>query len=231
MISIRTFVRLVAILVGAAILGTPPPVYASFELHVSTNGGATYGSTISDGGTGSISTTIGSLTLKATSSNYVSPGVSFLDLSFSGIAAGNASFDLVIQATMDGVNTVPAPQTLTVAYTGSNLPGGGLYTAETWIDNSNTLFGTTGSGIVADTNTLLLPSNYTGTFNGVTPYSVTTQVHARFTNGSTPSSVSLDDNNQITPASAPDAMMLALTGLPVLSLGAWVRRRSNPRLA
>src|SRR5258708_38529977 len=52
MIRIRNFLPLVALLVGAAILAVPTQAHATFEIRVSTDGGATFGAAIADCGPG-----------------------------------------------------------------------------------------------------------------------------------------------------------------------------------
>src|SRR5262249_28100094 len=145
---------------------------------------ATFSSPVSDNGTGSIIAPISAdgLLITATSNDLVNPAVTKLVLGVHG--ESSASFNLVIQASVNGVTTTPPPQTLSYRFSGSIQPppAGDSAAMETWIDNSNMLFGTAGAGIVADTGPqpvdLVGGTTSTGSlsFGGTVPYALTTQV-------------------------------------------------------
>jgi hypothetical protein len=172
----------------------------TFALRYSLDGGVTFSPPVFDGGTGSIDVSLGAFSLHAVSQNFQSPSFSTIAVSISGQAAPGPH-DIVVQASADGIPTAPAPQTLFYGFTGSILPSGSA-TMETWVDNSNTLFGTTGGQIAADTGSQSVPHSASLPFTGTTPYSATAQIHAIFTTvvgGAT--SVSLDNQNDLTPSS------------------------------
>src|SRR5205814_1463186 len=101
-------------LVAAALIGTACPAEGSFALRYSTDGGATF-TTVTDNGAGDTDTTtpdtigvsIGAISIKASSSNFISPDLTTLDLALSGAAAKQTTYNLVIQASVTGINTAP----------------------------------------------------------------------------------------------------------------------------
>jgi hypothetical protein len=183
----------------------------AFLIRFSTDGGSTFGAPIADNGPGDLNPNAGiivalesNFTITVNSIGSTSLQQSSLELSISGSADPNTTNDIVLQATIDGVVTAPAPQTLAFANTGSILSGGGDLsggvTMRTWVDNSNTQFGTTGPGIVADTGNKSIPSTGSLSFSGAVPYSVTSQIRATFATTANTASISLDDTNTITPS-------------------------------
>src|SRR5262245_43941411 len=131
-------------LVVVALLGTAPSAEASFMLRFSTAGDANFGTPIADNGpgdtnplAGAIAVNVGPLTVTATATNFISPALSLLDLQVGGMAVPG-SYNLVVQASMDGINIAPAPQTLTYDFTSSSVfpPGSGFVeTMRTWVDD------------------------------------------------------------------------------------------------
>jgi hypothetical protein len=220
---------LAAAAVAVAVMGVPNRAEAGFFLRVSTNGGASFAAPVSDGGTGAIVLLIGNVSVKATSNSITTSDVSFIDLHLDGFA--NKGTNIVVQAMLTDLVTVPAPQQLTTILTSSSFAPGVSLSAQTWLDNSNgsvgSDFGTSGAGIVLNTGTLLPGSTgvpvFSGNFPGVTPYSITTQL--KVSNVTTLSSIQLDVNNMITPAPAPAGLVLALAGVPAFGFGTWLRRR------
>src|ERR1043166_6688724 len=175
----------------------------SFMLRYSTDGGATFSTPVSDNGTGHLIAIVnsGGLSIAATSQDFVSPSATIITMSVSGTAPAGP-FDLVVQASVNGITTTPPPQTLSYNFSGSLLPNGGSCTMQTWLDNNNIRFDTAGSGIVGDTGSKTVNlggASSTGaiSFSGGVPYAVTTQMHALFTG---PASVSLNSNDTILPS-------------------------------
>ncbi|MBN9518394.1 carboxypeptidase regulatory-like domain-containing protein, partial [bacterium] len=190
----------------------------SYAIRYSTNGGATFGDPIYDNGVGdTLNTTSGvirttitvpstipgqppaSVTLVANSGDQVTAGTTLLAVQLSGNTSGgyaNAAYDIVVQASVDGIITSPAPQNLAYNYSGSRPVG--TNTMRTWVDNGNALFG-------ADPGTVAPATNYTGvmpvpssgniSLGGAVPYSATTEIRATFTGQQT---VSLNNSNTIT---------------------------------
>jgi hypothetical protein len=230
MMRSRVFLPVMALLIGTAILGAPNAANAAFQLRYSTTGTGGPFTTITDGGVGDLDPTVGSiftstvagLGIHASSTNFISPSLTTLDLQVSGTANGSA-LNLAVQSSITGITTAPPPQNLSHHYTGSILPPGtATSSAETWVSQVNTTFTTSPS--VAHTGPLAPGGTGAATFSASVPYSMTTQI---LVTGTAPmgSQLSLDSNNAITPAPAPAALVLALTGMPFLGAGAWLRRR------
>jgi len=231
---IRNYLPLVAVLVGAAVLGAPSQARAGFVIRYSTDGGATFSSPISDNAFGDnnlnvgvISINVDGLSITATTSGGTSTALSSIDLQVQQIGlVTTSSGDVIVQASLDGLLTVPAPQTLINRFTDNTLPvNGDVATGETWIANGPGNFVTSGGSLVLNTGTVNpspIPTNYG--FSASSPYTITTQVHTVFNAGV---ALQIDNNNLITGAPAPAGLLLALTGLPVLSIGTWLRRRQS----
>ncbi len=181
----------------------------SLMLRFSTDGGATFGTPVSDNGPGdldpnpgTIAVNIGALTLNATVSGGTSTPVSVVSLQIQGTAAAG-TYDLVVQASLDGLQTAPPPDTLTNGFTDSTLHSDNP-TTRTWIDANNNLFGTGGAGtnIQLDTGDLATQQQTTYSFSASVPYSLTTQIHTTFTSeAGNETTLSIGDNNRITPSS------------------------------
>lgn len=227
---------LVAVFVGVITLGVPTQAHADFKLRYSLNGGSTW--TEVDGTSQTIdgvtywdaSVTIGSVNLKANGSSALSVPHSTLDLAVNGIAAKNTTFDLVVQATVTGVETAPPPQTLTYDFTGgigTNNIGTLTATQRTFVDADNNFYGEGGT-IVADTGNLPTGSSGTIIFDTNPTYSWTAETRLTGKTGNGPGTgpgVSLDNLSEIAAAPAPAGFVLAVTGMATLGLGAFVRRR------
>jgi hypothetical protein len=208
-------------LVAAALLCTTNSAQASFQLRVSTDGGATFGAPVGDGGTGMITVPLGPLTLSAHTTNFISASFSSLDLAVSGVAAAG-TYNLVVQETMDGIPT-GLPAGITDMFTGSIIPSQLSTVAHTWINSDNTLFSTVGN--MYNSGTLPLQSNVSSqTVGGSTPYSLTSEVRLTGTTG-TNVSVSLDHNTALA-VPAPAGLVLLAAGAPVFALGYWRRKKA-----
>jgi hypothetical protein len=227
MIPFRKSGLLLALLFGAAFLGVPAKAHATFMLQFSTNGGASWQNIADnsagdqDSEVGSITTKVGALTIHANITGFVSPDVSFFDVTVSGTAAGG-NYNLVVRGTLDGITTAPPPQTLSYDFTGSigQQPSSSLTTTmRTWINTDPTT-------VVADTGSLGPNSSGDIVFIAQPPYSITGEITVSGTSIGT-SSLSLDNNNMITPAPAPSGVVLALAGLPFAGFGCWLRRRKT----
>jgi len=231
----RNFLPLAAgLLVAATMLGAPSQAQATFQVRYSINGGAF--TTVQDqvgvllvsgdqdlATVGAIQTlNIAGLSVKASSTSFISTGLSTLDLQVGGVLTDLTITDILVQATITDVNTAPAPQKLTFNFAGSVLPTEGSVSERTFFANNNALFGTT-SPITPDLTT---PASGVAFFNATPLYSVTTQVHVVLSSTHGIVSISSDSNNIIQPTPAPAGVVLALSGLPLLGLG-WLRRRNR----
>lgn len=220
----------VALLLAATSRTQAGPV-SLFQVRFSTDGGATFGAAISDNGAGDVNSAPGIITangpsgLVATVTRFTSSNLSFLNLRMQGIIpAGN--HNLVTQATLTGIMMSPANMSLKTDATGSNLPGGQAGTAQTWIDNADNAFGTSGGGIAANTGSLIIPSSFNGPFTGSGSISATAQLTAQF---SSPSVNSLDigNNTQIQAAPIPEPASIVVFGMATCSAVAIAWRRKK----
>ena len=140
-------------------------------LEYSVDGGAHFSNPVSDNGSGSILVQIGTMTIFATTSGTVSVPFTSMDLGVTGTPS--SSINLVVRATLTDINTAPPPQTMQWSFQNSSLNSTPV-TMETWVDNNNTPFGTTGTpgvNIVADTGNTSVPSG--GNIPGSQTFSAT----------------------------------------------------------
>ena len=222
-------------LVAAALVGVASQARADFQLRVSTDGGSNFSTYYStDGGNswytgpGNTGTNEGNsvhadnLTIKATATDFLSTPLSTMNLTVDGTQA-NQQYNLLVQSSVTSVPTIPAPQTLKWTFNDSSSSLAGLTeTARGWVDQSNTIFGTT--TIVADTGTLTAPATGSTPFTAVPGYSWTEQFKL-VGQGNTGEQLSAGNSESIRGAPAPAGLLLTLTGVPVLGLAAWIRRR------
>jgi hypothetical protein len=215
----RKFILGVA-LASFAVLFTAANAKAAFMLEYSTTGtGGPF--TVVTGSATFITTTVDGLTVQATASNSATIQSTTFDLGVNGTATG--AVDLVVRAWLSNIPTAPAPQTLTFNFTGSVLPPtSGTLTEHTWVQSDNTTAFSL-SGNLANTGALTPNASGSITFNGTVPYSATVENHFTLTAGA---SISSDNNNIITSVPAPAGLVLVLSGLPLLGLGGWLRRRT-----
>lgn len=221
-----------AVVALAALFATASPAEATLAIRLSTDGGSTFGAPITDA---TLPLSISGFFVAADSADAkttatVGVASTLLDLAVSG-GINPGAYNLVIQASVDGITTGPPIQTLIYAFTGSILPPGSGLTAtmRSWIDDDNNLFGIAGT-IVGDTGNNPVPSGGSLDFTAGAPYSVTAEIRITGTSSSH-ASLSLDNNNLITPAPAPAGLLLALSGGPALAVGAWLRRRRAAKVA
>jgi len=221
---------LAAALVGAAMLA-PSQARATFELRFSLNGGA-FQVIQSQAGPGQIMGAVDGIQISSTATSSLGVTISKLDLAVSGILNQDIT-SLVVETSITGVPTTPPPQTLTWKMTSSS-DAGVLESGQGWVDQSNQLYGgaTGGPGgvnIVATSGLLSsFPAQGSKTFTATPPYSWTVQYSLGATSIGT--TISTDHSESIS-TPAPAALILALTGMPVLGAGAWFRRRRTPAVA
>ncbi|MBP3960447.1 hypothetical protein J8F10_34910 [Gemmata sp. G18] len=170
----------------------------AFAIQFSTNGGATFSAPVTDQGVGdtdalvgTIGVNIGAVTIAASSLGSTGAASTTLNLAVTGVAAASAH-DIIVRASLSDLTTTPAPQTLVYSFTGST-PSGGTVTSQTWVDDSNSLFGMTGDTTGAKT----IPASGSLVVSDTVPYSATTQIHLVFKN-TFPINLSLNNLNTIT---------------------------------
>ena len=238
MIRLGKLAPIMAALAVAVAMGMPSTADAAFAVRYSTNGGTTF-TTVNDGDAADLDTStggiqvnikgVGTVTVNSSATSSFNASIALMDLSINGSGLKGA-VNLVVQASLTGINTAPPPLTLDYSFTGSVGKGAKspTQTIQTWVDDSNGLFGTTGGGIVANTGALTIPAS--GTIKGIVatnPYSLTTSITLKSASGSTSYNISFDSNNTLTPSPAPASLLLAAFGAPVMGFGAWIRRRRN----
>jgi hypothetical protein len=238
---------LVAALLVAAAWATPPPARADFQLRIYEDLGsgnvatATPLLTLSDtSGSGVIqySGNVGDFNLAFTYATTNSPGGDTGIVTVSNTRITNrtgAAHEITIAVSSQGF-TSPSGANLTLENSSSGTVQRGTVTGDftSFVDRQNGLFGVsdlsssafTYSG-VAGTDS----ASFAGTtFNGYLPelgpvYSITNVGDYNFSGGA---SVTLTGGLSEVHAPAPPGLVLALSGVPLLSVGYWFRRRRAP---
>jgi hypothetical protein len=223
---------------AVAILFVPGTARATFAVQIVTTAGS---KTVFDGGAGDLDGSVNnSITVNYSDSAYHLVGT----ISFTN-APGTANFAILdISYTINTVGTTGGAASLAASATGFTAPTGnplflvsdlngnghgtGTMTGQSYVDTNNGLFATSGGGVSSSGPQGPFPINsgYGNTvstsFNGSTPpYSLTSQLNF---NLSTNSNTSGDMQSTVT-TPAPAALVLALSGLPVLGFGFLRRRR------
>jgi len=210
----------------------PNQASAAFQIRYSTNGGATFSAPVNDNGPGdnnltlgTIDINVGGLNITAHSGGSTAPDFTLVDLQVQSSGRGpTAAGRVIVQVTMDGLQTAPPPQILINSFTNNSLPvGSATGTTRFWIDSADGLFTTSGGSIVLDSGTLAPHPATAFAFSAVPTYSITQQIDVTY---AARSSLGFDSNTTIvTPA--PAGLIAAISGIPVLGFGTWIRRRRN----
>jgi len=232
MIRLRSFLSVAAAVAGVAFLASPSSVRADFKIYLQEDGGAItevqsgpdFTALSFDGVYGDFAVTL----LAGTSHNK--PAKS--DLLGSTLAVENTSgtaHTLAVYVSQTNY-TLPTGAKLNVesGLGGSVITGtvglAGIFQA--YADKNNALLGnsfTTGSQTAIQSGTTLQTGSAFGVFNrDVTPFSLTTVTTLNLSGGAL---VNFADHENVTPAPAPAGLALALTALPCLGIGSWLRRR------
>jgi len=255
MMRSRLFLPVVALLLGAVILGVPNHAHATFQIRASVDNGATWKYATDEGAGDAFVGVPGFINGSFFFSNVTlfvtvgqskpitgNPGTSLIDVGINGsfVAAGSPFFGIggsVIVDISDTGFTSPAspsgPGILTASLGGGGmgtLPANTQFTAyANGGPGGNLLYGgidpTTGSVFWTPTATVSSPTTFASvpSPNLVAPYSLS----ARTTfSGAAGSTFSIDNHLTYTNP-APAGLVLALTGVPVLGLRAWFRRRRS----
>jgi hypothetical protein len=227
----------VFILSAGILLLAATPSEAGFKLVLTDNLGNTSG-VISDGGGGDSNPVVGAITWIGAVGNFtvnVTTGISKpvfpntpteakMDLNSVNVAIAGPG-TLTIEVTDTDFSLLPNPQyVLSHAFGGTIAGTGSSATFESFVNASNAEFDT--SGAVSITSGPFGPVAFSDTqskvFSGSSPFSVTQRMTISF--GSGGGSYSGDGATTVfTPA--PAALVLLASGMPVLGLGYWVRRK------
>lgn len=220
-----------------SLVGMSSSAQAAFQMQIISSSAGT--TTITDGGFNDSNTNTGAITFVGSVGAYdiqVNTGLSKpvlgsaaspqLDLNYivNRLTAGAAE-TLTIKISDTGFTTSPAPLNLFVG--GTNGPGTtSAFIAGTGLNNVvfNTADASTTvptSGTFASGGAFSGAGVFTVPANGGNPYSLTVGVTLK--NDGSAGASSADAH--LTPVPAPAGLVIALTGMPVLGLGAWIRRR------
>jgi hypothetical protein len=185
------------------------------------NGGSgphTTGDIVFVGAAGGFSVTVSTAFSKPVDGSATSP---YMDLNVVVTTIGNHAITdaITVSASDTDYGPLPGPGNLMMSIGGTQTSGSTVtYTASQ--DTANQDFGSTSSttlGPISGT-----PFSATGSLSAAaaTTYSLTQSVTIAYTNASGPTS---EDATLTTPA--PAGLLLAITGMPVLGFGTWLRRR------
>jgi len=238
MIRFRNFMPLAAAaLVGAAILGAPTRAQAGFSMTIAETGGPSVSYTINDNntpvGTGlDVDPTTGNIIFSGvvgdfniqisvgTSNAPGTPEIAELTINNTSISSLGFTGTRTVTVTLsdDGFTTPTGVQNLISQLSTTQLPTGTNVTYQSFVDGNpggqlslNTVGGASGTDSVNITS-----SPYTLT--SVTTYTVTGQ-------GAGHSLTVQTSGLTAVVVPAPAGAVLALTGIPCMSLGCWLRRR------
>ena len=244
----RSFRKLAALALVAwgGFWATPPPARADFELTLSEAGSSVSSLTLSDTSQGTpgviqYSGNFGNFWLQFTFATSNSPGT----------AAGNGIVTIA-NTNLTNKDSVAHTLTISVSSTGFITPGidqlystasGSItrYSASgdftSYVDRNNTLFGTSDiaaptlsfSGAALTNNASFSGTSISDNFSvGNNAYSITNVSDYTLAGGG---SLTLSGGNSETVAPAPSGVVLALSGVPLLAVGCWLRRRRGPVLS
>lgn len=227
---------IMAVLAVAVLIGSAAPAHAAFSIRAFLNGvlvGQTTQAADPPDGTAAqivlVIPGVGTLVGSTNSGIAVETPLVFT-MTLSADATFNNPGVLVVDLSRTNVDTAPGPQAIQFAFTGSVLGAGGNITDQIWVDDSNTLFGgvpapgATPGVVVFNSGQQGVPFAGSGSFNAIPPYSVTQRITLTAT-GAGLTTFSADNNLVITAVPAPAGLLLALGGVPILGVGALVRRR------
>jgi len=228
-----------ALLAAALLFGAGSPANASIVIVVSdTNGDANvvFGPSANGGPIGTATGTIGTYSFSATAKGTPligAAGTGTLDLTFAGSSGANTG-TLTITAYQFGY-TAPgsAASAASISSIGGTL-GSPSVTSKAWYDPSNT--GNASplpayslpAGLTLLLNATFTASGFYGTNNGMTispfsqPYAIIEQESMVF---SASGQITSGDAQTTISSPAPAGLVLALTGMPCLAIGSWIRRR------
>lgn len=254
----RKFFFIAVLAAAATLIGADSPAQGAFKLRISTDGGATFATTIQDNvgadtnlAPGFIGATFalpggGSVDFRVSSNRLLglpTGRLSQTELAFAGSAFNSGGAVFVIDVT-DTDYTGPggplASLTSETSATGLSTPGGGGSQAtvifQSWVNDPNTEFGMgtfTGGpqGPFVNTNFGGPNAPDTVSISGplAAPYSITSRFIVSNVNIPTGGSLQLTGTAQVTEVNAvpaPAGLVLALAGMPVFGLGAYIRRRA-----
>jgi len=215
---------------------------ASFRIRASNNGGATYFLDVTDNGAGDILNTTDGVILavgvsagatinvntgstKPAIGSASSPAQA-LNFSVSQLAGGLAQ-TITIEVTDTGYT--PLAGNLSASIGGTLTTGKSTVLDDAYASSTNGEFSTTSATHIA-LGTFSGPPNFSG--SGIlpqpasAPYSLTQRITITLAAGGS-SGYDTSGNASLSAVPAPAGLVLALTGMPVLGIGAWVRRRTR----
>jgi hypothetical protein len=245
MIRFRKLLPLAAVLAGAVVLGTPRAAHAYIEVDYSVDGSArTFGNSSNTGTVFFGGDLLGVYNVALNFSTTNTPGNNALALVTSSNntvttdTGVSGTHTLTIYVTsLDFTNpTSPPPTVLGTASSGTTAAGSGKVTVTYagYADATNTKFGTQvaagpGSYDIVATGGQGGNGGGPALTNSFSPngakYSLTDVLKIQTTDSVNITNVT--GNVNVTPTPAPAGAVLALSGLPFVGLGAWLRRRKQ----
>jgi len=232
-----------AALAAAVLLGSTTRASANIEIDFSIDGGARFVGAASAGSTAIFSGTVGGLfdvvlTLGTTNSPGT-PGLAFetqgnniITTLYGGGSANQHTLHVYVSSTDFTNPTSPPPTILHNTSSISELTGATSVTFTSYASTTNTLFATSGgttastgysydvsgpqsSGGQGSSSTMFSPNGSKYSLTNIGDYKMDGGTSVTIVGG----------NTSVTPTPVPSGVVMALTGLPVLGLGLWMRRR------
>jgi len=227
MLRLRTFLSVGAALVTAALLGSPGQARAAFTLHIVSGADNI---TVTDGGAGDVNPLTGAITFAGTAGNFL---VS-VNTAISNSGSGNPA---VLSQVNGLVSTGAGTITITAADTNFSTPLPAAVTnvvsqlsnTQSTISGQTVVFRSALNGVpgtpITETATSGVVSATDVFFNGANPFTLS-NVTTVTVNGAGVS-VNTTGQTSVNAVPAPAGIVLALTALPALGAGGWLRRRSK----
>jgi len=231
MIRFRNFLPLVAVLVGAAILGAPTRAHAAFTLTLHETGFTDV--VVTDGGGGDVAALGGVITFAGNFGDFTIQVTTGSSNSAAGVQPAQLTINSLAITSMTGVVIPSAPLVITLADTGFTAPTPGLAGMESQLSTTQAPQGTnvTFQSFVNATPGTLLNLNGVGgqvvdelvTVPGGPSYALSNVTTITLTQSGTVQTTGIT----LVAVPAPAGVVLALTAGPFLGMGYWLRRRKT----
>jgi len=227
----RSFLPLAAALVGAVLLGAPSQARAGFTLTIAEGGGPSV--VVNDNGVGDSASasglisfvgTVGDFSIQASIGSSNAPGTAKLaqltinNLSISALGfSGDKTLTITLQD--DSFTSPTGHQGMESQLSVSLLPVSSTVTFQSFLNgNGGTLLSLSGvGGKTADDSVNISSTPYT--LENITTYTI----HG----AGSGNALTIQTTGITAVMPAPPGLLLALTGMPCLGLGCWLRRRKT----
>ena len=240
MIRLRRLLPLAAAaLFGATVLGAPTEAQAAFKLTIAESGGASV--TIEDGGSGDLASQSGTimfagalgdfniqLSMGTSTANPNGIGPAQLTINNTSISSGGFSGTRTITITLEDTGfTSPGVGNgnMLSQLSTTQVPTGTSVTFQSILDNPGT--GNDYSGTLLSLNTVGGSSANDFVEIGSSPYTLRNVTTYTMVGQGSGNMITVQSTGATVVTPAPAGLILALSGLPVLGLGCWLRRRGK----